>query len=205
MLAGVETASAALIATLNFTTPTGFVGPTDSIPIYLTLALDPSSDALITDGSGNVISGLTIPPGFNPTNTNLNEFLQCSGTFITGCGGLGSTPYQFNFNFNPPNFIAPANFDLEAGNSFTWLFGTFTPVGMTAPGTYTLPEVGVFIQMWDGQTHLGDVQIADIFSSGGPSFTRTVTGDVVPEPGTWMLMLSGLALAVGAARRKIKA
>ena len=221
VLAGTGTASAGLIASLTFTTPTGTVYDTDSIPIDLTLALDPNSDALITDGAGNVISGLPAdltPYLFSPIDktgvnlqsdtlsTVLNESLTCSTSFLIGCGDAGS-PYSFNFS----SFFPSSNFELDAGNSYTNLFGTFNPDGGTAPdGTYTLPHVSLFIQVYDAsiltdpndpnsELHIADIPIAD--TTQQPSFTRDVIS-ATPEPGTWFLTLSGLAAAVSVARRK---
>jgi hypothetical protein len=56
----VKNASASLIATGTFTTPTGTVSATDNIPVFITLSLDQSSDPLITDSNGNVISSYSI-------------------------------------------------------------------------------------------------------------------------------------------------
>ena len=209
---------AGVTATLTFTTPNGTVGPTDSIPIYLTLTLDPSSVALTTDGSGNVTSGLTpadiaanlfagLPPGedqTSATNSNLNEGWGCSGTFFTGCSG---NPYDYVDNFSG-DFSFYDGLNLAPGSSSQWLLATLTPTGGTAPaGTYTFAgpfsAVGFFIQVWDntypgGPLHLADVPIAD---TGNVTFTRTVV-DAVPEPGTWAMMLGGLALAAGFKRRQ---
>jgi PEP-CTERM motif len=211
--------------TLTFTTPTGTVNATDSIPVWLTLLLNPSY-ALATDASGNVTTGLTIsdvqdnlfsglPPGVDPTTdpltSNVNVSFGCSGTFTSVC--TSGPPYDFNFNFNPPSMIAPVNLNLPAGSSFDYLFGSFDPTGGTAPaGTYDFFFTGLFIQVFDGNfqdpnnpgspLHIADVPIADTGASNS-TFTRDVVGGAaIPEPGTTALMLAGLGVLAGFVRRR---
>jgi hypothetical protein len=156
-LCPIRNASASVIATATFTTPTGTVNSTDSIPVFLTLALDPSSDPLITDGNGNVISSYSIadvqanlfsnlPDGVDPTvdplHSYLNEFFECSGTFTTSC----TQGPRYDFQFGPPISF---NLDIEPGNSINFLLGAFTPTGgVVPPGTYTFLNGGVFIQIY---------------------------------------------------------
>lgn len=212
---------------LTFTTPTGTVNATDSIPVWLTLLLDPSY-ALATDATANVTTGLTIPDiqahlfgglpgGVDPTTdaltSNVNVSFGCSGSFTTSC--TGGPPYDFNFNFAPPAMVAPVNLNLPAGSSFDYLFGSFDPTGGTAPaGTYQFFFSGVFIQVFDnnflqdpndqnsGPLHIADVPIANTQDSNS-TFTRDVTGSSVPEPGTYGLMLAGLGVLAGFVRRKV--
>src|SRR4051812_45058012 len=110
MAFGIGSASAGVIASLAFTTPNGIVGPTDTIDVYATLTLDPSSDPLSTDFFGainflqlsdilaNLFSGLPddLDPSADSLSSNINVFLECSGTFFANCGG---TPYDWNFAF----------------------------------------------------------------------------------------------------------
>jgi hypothetical protein len=219
-------ASATPVGTLTFITPTGSALSTDPIAVFLELALQSGTGALTTDSSGNVV-GLTagdiqpflfpsLPAGIDQnsfTNSNLNEFFACSGTFTTGCGG---PPYDLNFNFTAPTMVFPANLSVADGSTFDFLFITFNPTGGNAPaGHYFFSGAGVFIQVWDNNPtdellnggnaiHLADIPVADIqTTTPGATFSRDVTANTAtPEPGTWAFMLTGLALVAGSLRRK---
>jgi len=221
---GVGAVSAATIggipveATLTFTNPTGTVGPTDSIPVEITASLALDSAAITTDGSGHVL-GLTtadIEPYLTSLfGANLDSVNLATDTLSSSFGeGFFFNETFTNFGVNGPPYdllgydsapLFPANF--EAGDSVTALFGTFVPTGGTAPaGTYTLPNVAVNILVTDDSL-TGDPFIALITvasTSDEPSFTRTVVNST-PEPGTWVLMLTGLALVRCAARRGTRA
>jgi hypothetical protein len=211
--------------TLTFTTPSGTVSQVDSIPVWLTLLLDPSY-TLATDASANVTTGLTIadieanlltglPVGVDPTTdsltSNVNVAFGCSGDFTSSC--TNGPPYDFSFNSNPPSLNAPTNLSLPAGSSTDFLFGAFDPTGGVAPaGIYHFLFASVFIQVFDnaflqdpndpnsGSLYIADVPIADTASSNS-TFTRNVL-TTVPEPGTYALMLAGLGVMVGFVRRK---
>jgi len=223
-------ASASVIASLTFPQPTGTVLSTDSIPVEVTLTLDPSSDPIKTDAAGNVTAGFTaadvntylfggLPANVDPFNDSLSAIVEvqfsCTNTFTSGCGG---PPYDINFNFqssqtplpNPSDtlFLA-SNLDLEPSDSVDFLLLTFTPTGGSAPpGTYSYVDVATFFQVFDNTVldqnnnplHIADIPIADT-SNASPQFSRTVVG---PEPGTLGLaVLSGFGL--GWARRRFRA
>lgn len=143
--------------TLEFITPTGIVGPTDDIPVWVRFTLDPGSpDALDLNGDSSASPPFGVPPGYLPTkvfadlgeggqfyqgtfvnvlNVFLNTAFLCSGTFTSGC--TSGPPYDFDFNTSPPdtiNFLN--NFTLQPGSSFDYLFGTFKPTAPVAEGTY---------------------------------------------------------------------
>ncbi len=219
-------ASAAILATLSFTQPTGTVGPTDSIPIYVTLALAPASDPIVTDAFGNVtpltagqVNGNLIPLGpggtqeffANMTHSNTNQSYTCAGTFFTGCNG---NPYDFAFG---PGFTFLTNTTLAPGSSTTSLFGTFTPTGggPVPAGSYLFGGVAFYIQVFDdthpdslrdpigggsGSYHIADVPVAGTTSD----FMRTVAAVGSPEPASYALFLGGAALFAGIARRRAK-
>ena len=83
---------AAVIATLTFDTPTGTVASNASIPVYLTLTLDPSSDPLSTDASGFVTSPLSaqnlIDLGGHSVGVVVNVAFQCGDTFTNCFSGI---------------------------------------------------------------------------------------------------------------------
>jgi hypothetical protein len=62
-LCPIQDASASWIATATFTMSTGTVNTTDSILVFVTLAVDPPSDPIITEVNRKVISGYSISDG----------------------------------------------------------------------------------------------------------------------------------------------
>ncbi len=219
-LAGLAAASAAGAATtaafgtLSFDQQFGTATSTDAIPVFLTLTLDPASAPLTTDPSAQVTSGLTdqniSDAGYDPavyTSRLVNEEFSCSGSFTSGCGSPTAGAYHFNFNFDPPSFVTPSNFDLEPGSSYSFLFGTFVPNGHgAAPGTYQFANASIIFELFNAdQSQEASITLASTCASGSAacSFTRVVTGGIgaVPEPASWALMLAGFGL-VGATMRR---
>ncbi len=208
-------------ATLSFQTPSAIVGPTDAIPVFLTLTLDFGSDTgLTTDSSGNVTSGFSsedLPEGFAVSRSNLNVSFLCSGTFTDIC--TNGPPYKFSFNtVSSDKFYYASNLDLQPGNSQTFLFGTFTPSnGPVAAGEYYYSGTEFFIQVYDenqanpdqgpdfGKTPWQyDIKIANSSECGEADcgFRRTVSA--VPEPETYAMMLAGLGLMGWLVRRRAR-
>lgn len=175
-LATALAAPAALAAqfsgTLAFIEPTGVVGPTDDIPVWVRFTLDPGSpDALDLNGDSSSSPPFGVPPEYLPTGvfTDLGEGGQfypgtfvnvwdvylgtsflCNGTFTTSC--TDGPPYDFQFNTSGPdtiNFVSQLT--LQPGESTDYLFGTFKPTAPVAEGAYffygsylTLNVVGDF-------------------------------------------------------------
>jgi hypothetical protein len=208
-------ANAAVIASLTFNQPTGTVLSNAPVDVFLTLKLDPGSDALTTDATGKPTSGFnfggyTGPIDLNDPHTRVsfNEFYQCGGTFVGLCG---PGPYGFNFNFAQPNFIGPVNFNLQPGQSFSWLFGTFTPTGGNAPpGQYSFFNAGAGVEIFNNADPVNPVfdfvNIAQTCPGQTPdcAFTRDVIAAQggVPEPAAWALMIAGFGLTGAAMRRR---
>jgi hypothetical protein len=217
LFAGSQALSAGIIGSLAFTNPTGTVGPTDAVPVDITLSLDPTSVAIQTDGTGSVTSGYTLAdvnanllPGLTGVNTAtdhlrtvINVSAECSGTFFTGCNG---NPYDLNFVF--PSAV---NLDLQPGSSTGFPFAIFTPTTGTVPaGHYVFNQAEIFIQVYDltvldsnsQSTHIADIPIAGIRQSEAAVFQRDVVS-ATPEPQSVALLLSGLGgIALFARRRK---
>jgi PEP-CTERM motif len=213
---------AAVIASLTFVQPTGTVFSNQSVDIQLRLTLDPASDALTTDGSGFPTSGYNPADYTGPIDLNdpatrifLNEGAYCGGSFNNGCNP--GAAYDFNFNYAQPNFISPLDFDLQPGESYEWLFGSFSPVGgNAAAGTYTFFNASALIEIYNpGPDPLSgsDDQYGFItFAQTCPgqeeecTFSRDVIAAPggVPEPASWAMMLAGFGLVGAAARRRAK-
>ena len=131
LIFGLQIASADIFGTISFTTPVVTVGSTDSIPVYLTLTLDPSSAPLITDNSGHITDlsqtqvqsnlfgngnyydsgnscqggGCPISYTYHSSDTflsNTNEGYSCYGiTFFSATSPCGGGTSPYNFNFGP--------------------------------------------------------------------------------------------------------
>ena len=207
----VAPSQAAIIASLAFDQPTGVVALGDSIDVFFTLTLDVMSDALVTDASGRITSGFTdaeiIDLGGDPTDpegfTYVNVFFQCGDTFTNCFTG----PYDFTFNTGgDDDFNAARNLSLNPGDSISYRFGTFSPIGGSVPaGTYDFYNAGVTVNFFAPSLMMPlSKTIAETCPSQSSTcgFSRTVLGAAVPEPATWALMILGFGGAGIALRRR---
>jgi hypothetical protein len=198
--------------TLTFLDPTGTVTPTETVEVWVRLALDAGAPfALTFDGTSPPDFGL--PAGIVPAEGfRTNTSYTCTGTFWPGCS---TTEYQFQFhtsNADPtrPSFNFLTSFALNPGESFDYLFGRFIPQGAgAAPGTYEFTRTSAFIQVFGtnaaGAELEATVDLASTCPAGGPpcSFSRTVVAvAAVPEPATVALLATGLAALGWVARRR---
>jgi hypothetical protein len=222
LAAGFSAQAALPTVDMSFTQASGVVGATEVVDIWVTLTVQPNSSPLVFDAASGS------PFGFNAADlpvqgqnnagglsdfasidyVQTNTFYGCSGTFTNGCDSGAYTftfhtsndPGQSSFNFLPTLNLAP-------GASMTYLFGTFTPVGTVADGTYTFYRTGATLLFTGldatGQNIFQYVDLGETCSAGEAvdcAFTRTVVG--VPEPQTYALLMAGL-LGVGwVARRR---
>lgn len=202
--------------TLVFTQPAGFVGPTDAIPVQITFTAS-SSYTLVTDAGGRVTQGApslavilanlysNLPAAVDPHNDKLdiviNNPYQCGGTF-GAC--LTGPPYDFDF-FPGYQF---GNLNILPGGSFTYTHGSFLPTGGSAPqGTYEWSGSIFGIQINDldvldangYSTPIAFINLATTMESNS-TFSRTVVGTAIPEPGS--LWLAGLGVAAVALRAR---
>ncbi|WP_422018210.1 PEP-CTERM sorting domain-containing protein [Roseateles sp.] len=201
---------------LAFTQPTGTVLATDSIDIYVTLTNTDSStfsfDSSLPLGGMNAADIPTSVWIQDPVTQMYNEVpfasytpfrltvgVSCSGSFTIGCD-----PGAYRFDFASGEFFGDT-FQLGAGQSYTYLFGTFTPVGGTAPaGTYEFYRSVVWLDV-NGLDANGDpistvvfpastceyYSIAECAAVGATVFTREVIA--VPEPAHALMLGVGLA------------
>lgn len=226
MLSVLSTANAALIANLSFTEPRGVVSPTDSIEMWVTLSLDPSSDPLEYDVSQGLFRG--IPASYIPTEGSVYDFdtgsidfypfesytgiylsatYSCSGTFTEGCLA-GEYRYNFNNTLNESLNIRDTLF-MSPGESRDFLYATFTPNSAeVALGEYTYYRAafGILVEgvNSNGDTMSAGVTIAETCSTGDFScegFSRTVSA--VPIPAAVWLFSAGLISLFGLSRNKI--
>jgi len=210
---------------LIFLDPTGVVGPSDAIPIYLRLSNNDPSLAFVVDGSlpdGGLDPALLPTTGtyWDPATAayvssdfasytwfNLSVGFGCSGSFTAAGLCTNGPPYTFSFAANP--FSNP--FTLAAGDHIDYLFGSFVPTsGPVAAGSYEFYRSVIWLDVYGvdangtaistvlfpAQTCTGD-SAAACASSG--FFTRVVA---VPEPETYALMVLGLAMLGWQLRRR---
>lgn len=200
---------------LQFTQPTGLVGPNDSIDVHVRLSNNDLTDSFTVDSS-LPFGGLqeaqlpTIGYGTDPqgnaierpfasyTGFNLGLGFGCSGSFTSSC--IDGPPYSFSFAANP--FDMP--YVLAAGAHHDYLMGTFTPsAGPVAAGDYYFYRSTIFLNVYgldaDGNSLWGYAFPASTCLFTSPSecqtesyFTRTV--GAVPEPESYALMFAGLGL-----------
>lgn len=168
-------ANAAYVGSLAFVTPSGTVGPSDEVPIWVRLTLDASSDPLIvtTDAGSSPPFGvpLTNYPSLasflspqlqgqglsyetesvDISQIYLNTSFGCTTTFSNGCS---PGAYTFSFNTSGPdsiNFLpdgATPSVSVAAGGSRDYLFGYFRPTGGNPvdPGTYYFYTTTLLLQ-----------------------------------------------------------
>lgn len=211
---------------LQFVTPSGVVGPNDSIPVWLTLTNTDLVEHFTVDNQ-LPLGGLNpadvpaqawwtnpdtqeneLVPFASYTNFRLAVGFGCSGSFTTVC--TDGPPYRFDFAENP--FGEP--YTLGPGQTHSYLFGTFVPShGAVAPGSYEFFRSVLWLDI-SGLGPEGQDLFTVVFptstcpfdsasactDNGFAFFTRTVA---VPEPGALTLMGLGLAV-LGARRRRLR-
>ena len=191
-------ASAAPFGTLTFNTPFAVVSPTDSIDVWVTFTLDAASPNLLLENGGEDTNG-TLDPSDIPshwlsyTRSYLNTYYGHSGdTFSTFSNPAHA--YDFDFHTVQPdslNFIDVYN--LAAGASVSYKFGTFNPVGGVAPaGTYQFFDTGLTLNLEgteEGQ--LTDFNGDPVFYAAG-DYLLDLNGDtVLDENGDPVMAIEG--------------
>lgn len=216
-LIGAEAAAAKAFGTITFDQPTGTTVSTADIPVFVTLTIDPTSEALSTGPDAQITSGLTdadiTAAGYDPTvftNRIINNAFECSGTFVQGCGSPTAGAYHFEFNFDPPSLIGPPNLDIQPGQSFSYRFRSFVPNdGNAAPGLYTFYNVIPEFELTNADfSQVKFITIASSCINSDPAcaFTRVVTAAPgVPEPAAWALLTVGFGVVGSALRRRPRA
>lgn len=195
--------------TLTFVTPVGNVGPTDSIPVMLTLTLTDDS-APLTPLSFDDYEKFAdeLPDGFMASSAYLTYSFTHGGTLSTD--GIKGPPYSFSFTEGQPL----GSETLQPGESLIFEFGSYAPSnGPVATGTYFGSELSVMAVFTDdtqpdpyggpGAANGWDIYLT-IASTCDDCFQRTVV-TAVPEPETYAMLLTGLGMIGWVARRRKRA
>jgi len=213
--------------TLSFVTPSATVGANETITVWLRYTLDAGSAAL--SFSSNPLTGFDLADlpthgsRYDPDSGTsyysefasydrafLNTYFSCSDTFTNGCNG-GNSEYTYSFFLSGQPGMPSVNFvdqfELQPGQSYDYVFATFTPkAGGAAPGTYAFFDSGLTLNLEgvdaDGNFLQASIDLTSTCLSQDPScaFTRTVLA--VPEPSSYALMALGLAVVGWTASRR---
>lgn len=205
----------------SFTQPTGTAKSNESIDIYVTVALSSAATAPLIQNSSLSLNG--IPESLTPkvggfynydsgvyennvpfvsyTDAYFNFSYICTGSSFTdgNCSGPDTT-YQFTFA-SSQWLDKDGVFEINPGESKTYLLGSFTPKGGLVPvGTYSLAGAYFTVSAY-GLDENGNFLFSNIDVARTPTkFTRTITA--VPEPQVYALVLSGLIIVGAAATRR---
>jgi hypothetical protein len=150
-------------------------------------------------------STATLSPSFAASNSVLNGIHPAPTNVTGGEGAVTGREVQFTVTFATPLDLPADHYFFipqvqVTGGNFYWLSGT-RPI--VAPGTPFLPD----LQTWMRNAALDPDWLrvgTDIVGAGtfNGAFTLTGTVAAVPEPETGALMLLGLAVVGGVARRR---
>lgn len=202
---------------LSYVTPFATVSNTATIDIWVRLTNISTTDFLFDPS--DVANGFGLDPALLPTDgvnpsTNVSApFAQftgagqsawqaCDGFFGSNCT---SGVYSFNFGFTPPAWAAGGTVSIAAGSWIDYIHGTYTPKGGAVPaGMYTGGPSGISIVFFgvdaNGNPLEAWVDVAQTCPWGDN--TCVFARDVVPEPGTYVLLATGLAGVAMVARRR---
>ncbi|MDY0006795.1 MAG: VPLPA-CTERM sorting domain-containing protein [Spongiibacteraceae bacterium] len=219
--------SAAVIPTVTFTTPNGTVGPTDTIEVWVTLTLDPTSDPLTFDANSpdplkglpssmvpteglpwDVFDAVTFAPFASYTKTVPAFYTNCSssvGNNYCVSHDQQDAPYYRNaFNHDPITWFNTQTLNLAPGEpGLDILLYQLTPTnGVTAPGHYALDSLMIGFVVFGLDEHGTEIFALIDFRCDTCSFVRTVSE--VPVPAAVWLFGSALLGLAGSAKRHRK-
>jgi hypothetical protein len=187
-------------------------GRTPNVP---TRANSPSDVALtsLDESLGQlVISTTTLNSNFSVANSVINNINLSPNQFTGGEGPVSGEEVQFSFTLSSALDLSADHYFFVpqvqlADGTFLWLSA---PKPIVAPGT-PFPTGFTDLQSWIRNENLAPDWLrvgTDITQQGPFNAAFSLVGIVVPEPATWMMMLSGFAalgLALRRRRRKLTA
>ena len=174
--------------------------PSGNVPSRVNSPSDVAFNSRVSNG------GLTFTPGVISDSFTAGNSVQPGGIHASplqttgGNGGVTGEEVEFNVVFTTP-FLLPADHyffvpQVELSNgAFLWLSA---PRPIVPPGT-SFPPGFTDLQSWTRDAALDPdwLRVGQDIVGGAPFPTFnaafSLTGDVVPEPSTWAMMLLGFA------------
>lgn len=190
-------ASAVPFGSLVFDVPNANVLSNEVIDVRVTFTLDSASSPLVLTGNANdVLTNGTLNSSEIPTDwltfdsSRLNTSYLCSGNFTNVCDPAA---YSFQFELPPSSdsiiFLEVIN--LQPGQSTSYKFGTFTPVGGNAPaGRYEFFGSGLALEL-TGTAQKTDQDGNLLFYAAGDQLVDVFGNPVVNELGEPVLANEG--------------
>ena len=181
--------------------------PTFGTPQVPTRVNSPSDVELVDRNAADLnmtFSTAVLSTSFSAANSVVNGIHPSPGFFTGGDGPVTGVEEQFNISFTTPLLLdAGQYFFVPAvqvtGGDFLWLSA---PRPIVPPGTQ-FPAGFTDLQAWIRNESLAPDWLrigTDITHQGPFNMTFSLTGESVPEPSIWAMMLTGFGL-VGATLR----
>jgi hypothetical protein len=155
------------------------------------------------DGGGLAFSAAALDPSFTTGNSVLSGIFPSPNSHTGGDGSATGQEVAFDIAFTTPVLLSQAHWFFVpqvqlANGDFYWL-STAHPV--VSPGPPFAPDLQAWIRNGDldpDWLRLG----TDVIGQTTYNMAFSLSGDAVPEPPAWGLMIGGLGLAGAAARRR---
>lgn len=183
--------------------------PTFGTPEVPTRVNSPS-DVELTDRNAAdlnmTFSTSVLGASFSALNSVVNGIHAAPGFFTGGDGPVTGVEEQFNISFTTPLLLDAGQYFFVpvvqvTGGDFLWLSA---PRPILAAGT-PFPAGFTDLQAWTRNENLAPDWLrigTDITHQGPFNMTFSLTGEGVPEPSTWAMMLTGFGLAGATLRHR---
>ena len=178
--------------------------PSGNVPTRTNSPGDVDFKAFSLNAGDILITTSLLNPSFTVANTVVNGINKSPNQFTGGEGAATGGEVQINVTFNTPFLLGAGQYffrpevALTSGN-FLWLSA---PKPIVAPGTPFVPD----LQSWIRNSTLSPDWLrigTDITQQGPFNETFSLSGTLVPEPSTELLVGAGLCM-VAVLRRKSK-
>jgi hypothetical protein len=190
------------------------VGRTSGAPTFGTpevpTRVNSPSDVELTDRDAAdlnmTFSTVVLGSSFSALNSVVNGINPSPGFFTGGEGPVTGVEEQFNISFTTPLLLDAGQYFFVpvvqvTGGDFLWLSA---PRPIVSPGT-PFPAGFTDLQAWIRNENLAPdwLRIGTEITHQGPfNMTFSLTGEGVPEPSTWAMMLAGFGLAGATLRHR---